>query len=542
LSGEHEGKAYSCIPILLIVLLALASLPLVHVASPSFEGAERTPADSSESPLNHIDDHGFSANSNETRRYSLGALHEKIPEKSRARLALAKGLPTHFDWRDYAGQNWMTSIKDQGGCGSCVAFGAVAAVEGQFKIQANNPAWDIDLSEAHLFSCGGGNCVYGWWVSSALNYLQTYGTPDEACSPYQAGNLRCSNSCPNWQSRAFRISSWSWVAPDTGSIQAALQNGPLVAAFDVYTDFFYYTNGVYRHTWGYLEGGHAVAIVGYDSIEQYWIVKNSWGSGWGESGYFKIAFGQVGIEQEVASVRVSIVTATATLTQTQASTAYPYGTTTRTSTSYTGTSTVTSTVPTVTTLALLLMSVTTIVQSIQYLTSILTATATSYVATQISTSTTVVPVTVTVTPSTTTSTVGTTQVVIETGTTIVTSYRTSTITSYTGTRTATSTTPSLTTVALVPSTVTSTAQSTELVTSVTSATMTSYTTTTTATSTTVVYTTVTQPQAGAGAPNPLAYLGFISLLAVTVGHRITAGKPPRIPRTRSLTEGRCSRD
>ena len=161
MSGEREDRASSCIPFLLIVLLAFAGLPLIHVASPSFDRTERTVANSSESPLDHIDAHGFSANSNESRRYSLGALHEKIPEKFRARLALARGLPTHFDWRDYAGQNWMTSVKDQGGCGSCVAFGAVAAVEGQFKIQANNPAWGIDLSETHLFSCGGGLCSYG---------------------------------------------------------------------------------------------------------------------------------------------------------------------------------------------------------------------------------------------------------------------------------------------------------------------------------------------------------------------------------------------
>ena len=234
--------------------------------------------------------------------HRLGALPEQIPEESRAKLARLETLPIHFDWTNQAGYNWMTSVKDQANCGSCVAFGSVAALEGQLRIQASNPSWSVDLSETHLFSCGGGSCSEGWYVSAALYYLQQYGTPDEACSPYHDWDVPCSSSCSDWQSRALKISSWHWLATDPASIQAALLNGPLVARFDVYTDFFSYTNGIYYHTWGVLEGGHAVAIVGYDSAQSYWIVKNSWGAGWGENGYFRIGFGQVGIEQWVASI------------------------------------------------------------------------------------------------------------------------------------------------------------------------------------------------------------------------------------------------
>jgi uncharacterized repeat protein (TIGR02543 family) len=84
-------------------------------------------------------------------------------------------------------------------------------------------------------------------------------------------------------------------------------NGPLVAGFTVYADFYYgYNGGVYH--WDHVSqavGGHAVVIVGYDSNEQYWIVKNSWSANWGENGYFKIRFGEAGIESYVASVRVN---------------------------------------------------------------------------------------------------------------------------------------------------------------------------------------------------------------------------------------------
>jgi C1A family cysteine protease len=241
----------------------------------------------------------------------LGWLPEDVPADARVTPVYAAALPTHFDWRSNSGSNWMTPVKNQGGCGSCVAFGAVGATEAQFKIQSGNPGWSLDLSEQHLFSCGGGSCSKGWYISAALNYLKNYGTPDESCSPYQAqsGGASCSNSCPDWQSRAFKIASWSWVANNPSALQAALMNGPLVAGFNVYTDFFSYRGGVYHYD-GHssLAGGHAIVIIGYDSNEQYWIVKNSWGAYWGESGYFRIGFGEAGIENYVASIRASIVT------------------------------------------------------------------------------------------------------------------------------------------------------------------------------------------------------------------------------------------
>jgi hypothetical protein len=239
--------------------------------------------------------------------HALGWLPEDIPKDARVTPVVSAAPPTHFEWTQKDGLNWMTSVKNQGGCGSCVAFAAVGALEGQLKIQANNSSWGIDLSEQHLFSCGGGTCSGGWYISSALNYLQQYGTPDEACSPYQGGSGSCSNSCPDWQSRASKISSWSWVANNTSAIEAALINGPLVAGFTVYADFYYrYNGGVYH--WDHVSqpvGGHAIVIVGYDQPGQYWIVKNSWGPNWGEKGYFRIGFGEAGIENYVASIKAS---------------------------------------------------------------------------------------------------------------------------------------------------------------------------------------------------------------------------------------------
>ena len=92
--------------------------------------------------------------------------------------------------------------------------------------------------------------------------------------------------------------SWADVtgtSPTVSAIRDALVSyGPLVTTMDVYDDFFSYVSGVYSHTTGDNAGGHAVLIVGYNDAGQYFIVKNSWGAGWGESGYFKIAYSELG--------------------------------------------------------------------------------------------------------------------------------------------------------------------------------------------------------------------------------------------------------
>jgi hypothetical protein len=229
----------------------------------------------------------------------------------------------------------------------------------------------------------------------------------------------------------------------------------------------------------------------------------------------------------------TVVLVPLTVTSTIQSTQYVTSTYTTTTTSYTDTSTSTSTIPT--TVALLPSTVTSTVQNTQYLTSILTTTVTSYAGTEASTSTIVVPTTVALVPFTATSTVPSTQYVSSTVTT--------TVTSYTDTQSLTSTIPAVTTVVLLPSTVTSTVQNTQYLTSMLSTTVTSYTSTSTATSTSVVYTTVTVSPGGQGfsMPSSFIYLGFVSLLAMTVSGRATARKRWRIPEIRSSTERRCSR-
>jgi len=233
----------------------------------------------------------------EERRKLLGEITMEPGSQESSDPPPIDGYPAAIDWRDVGGHNWITPIRNQASCGSCVAFGSLATVESLARIEQGQPSLNIDLSEMHLFNCGGGSCSGGWYNSSACTYLKNNGVPDETCWPYLPVNQSCSNTCPDWQDRATKITSYGSIS-GIESHKTYVAIAPILVAYRVYEDFYYYTGGIYEYTYGSLVGGHAVSIVGYDTTGpiDYWIVKNSWGASWGESGYFRIKMGECTIE------------------------------------------------------------------------------------------------------------------------------------------------------------------------------------------------------------------------------------------------------
>ena len=231
---------------------------------------------------------------------------ERVPAASALLQAPLGAFPSVLDWRDNpAGFNWTTPVRNQGGCGSCVAFAVVGALEACENINVfGAPRPDYDLSEQFLFSCGGRVCKgpeAGWYFAGdggALEFLKTDGVPDEACYPYRSsdGNdYPCQDRCDDWFDRVVTISDYtviSWYDPPLDAVlKNYLQTQPVACAMDVYFSFYSYNAGVYEHVGGDEPvGSHAVLIVGWDDTTSppCWICKNSWGTGWGEGGYFRI--------------------------------------------------------------------------------------------------------------------------------------------------------------------------------------------------------------------------------------------------------------
>ncbi|MFZ2448524.1 MAG: C1 family peptidase [Syntrophobacteraceae bacterium] len=219
-------------------------------------------------------------------------LHATAPVLAPPTASAVTALAPSLDWTDY---DFVTPVKDQANCGSCWAFATTATLESQV---AMTTSMLVNLSEQVLNSCSGaGNCG-GGYVDRASSFIRDTGLPIEECFPYTAKNTLCSGAaCADWETDTYRVTSWHWVAttsPTVNSLKTALNTyGPLVTTFDVYEDFYSYQSGIYSYVYGGYEGGHAVQLVGYDDAAQCFIVKNSWGTGWGEDGFFRIAYSQL---------------------------------------------------------------------------------------------------------------------------------------------------------------------------------------------------------------------------------------------------------
>lgn len=202
-------------------------------------------------------------------------------------------LPSSFDWRDIDGIDYTTGIKDQSPAPTCEAFAICAALETKMQYQLEE-LYNPDLSENHLYFYAGGTIEKGYVsIIDAAHYLMEYGVPDEGCypDPHRAFDYSF-KSLSGWENRTVKINEWGWVDHNISIMkQMLIDHGPLIICIHFWQDFFYYFGGVYKHHESdRYAGGHVVTIVGYDDSHNCWIVKNSWGTKWGENGWFRMAY------------------------------------------------------------------------------------------------------------------------------------------------------------------------------------------------------------------------------------------------------------
>lgn len=215
-------------------------------------------------------------------------------------------LPPSFSW---LAKGKLPAIRDQGACGSCWAFAAVAPLETAIQIR---DGVSTDLSEQYLvscnysgWSCNGGDANQAHWyhLDAVPSGEPAAGAVLESAFPYTAKDASSGTPCNPPHAHPYRLSSWDYInrgTPDVAAIKNAIYyHGPVNAAICVGTAFAYYSSGVFATDESASCGGagrvnHAITLVGWDDSQGpngYWILRNSWGQYWGENGgYMRIVY------------------------------------------------------------------------------------------------------------------------------------------------------------------------------------------------------------------------------------------------------------
>jgi len=215
-------------------------------------------------------------------------------------------LPDSWDWRNVSGRNFVSEVRNQGSCGSCYAFSSMGMLEARVKIATKNTN-NFVFSPQDVVSCSplAQGCEGGFPYLIAGRYAKDYGVVEEECNPYQGKDGECSTkTCLKHYVASYKyVGDYYGGCSEDAMKKALVENGPLSVSFEVYDDFMHYKSGVYHHTGLVLSThfhpfeitNHAVLLVGYghdaDLKEDYWTIKNSWGPGWGEGGFFRIRRG-----------------------------------------------------------------------------------------------------------------------------------------------------------------------------------------------------------------------------------------------------------
>lgn len=205
-------------------------------------------------------------------------------------IPISRDLPTSTDWRQ---KGAVTPVKDQAKCLSCWSFSATGSLEGQIYLKNGKL---ISLSEQNLIDCtksyGNQGCIGGNVVASFQYIKDNKGIDTEESYPYEAHDYICrfNRTTIGGTDKGHR----SIQLGSEEDLQNAVANvGPISVTIDAsQLSFHFYSGGVYHEPHcNSTSLDHCVLVVGYgtENGQDYWLVKNSWGTSWGEKGYIKMA-------------------------------------------------------------------------------------------------------------------------------------------------------------------------------------------------------------------------------------------------------------
>ncbi|CAK4078652.1 unnamed protein product [Aphanomyces euteiches] len=248
-------------------------------------------------------------------------------------------FPREFDWceQGFCVPSWNQHIPQY--CGSCYVHGALSSAQDRIKILNKKRGFtgaDVMLGRQSFLNCAPGHNISGGCDGGEAidiwNFMQQYGLPDETCLPYNAtdhtkfkntnGTCPPEGYCMNCMytpesptvPQCFPVNKVvRYRAKSFGALQGEhammkeLLNGPITCGIACSNNFTYnYTAGIYNDTTGFMDIDHDVEIVGWGEEDgvKYWHIRNSWGSYWGENGFFRIVRGinNLGIEADCTYV------------------------------------------------------------------------------------------------------------------------------------------------------------------------------------------------------------------------------------------------
>jgi len=231
-------------------------------------------------------------------------------------------LPSNFDWRSVNGLNYATITRNQHlpqYCGSCWAFGTTSALGDRIRIMRNATFPEINLAPQVLLNCGNAGTCNGGSPLAAYEYIRREGIPDETCQPYEAYDANeCDpfNICRNcdynlnnpklycYAEKNFTkyfVDEFGPLSGEDNMMSEIYSRGPISCGIAVTPAFENYTSGIFNDTTGDTTIDHEISVTGWgvQGGVPYWVVRNSWGTFWGEDGWAQIIRGtnNLGIEQ-----------------------------------------------------------------------------------------------------------------------------------------------------------------------------------------------------------------------------------------------------
>jgi cathepsin X len=225
-----------------------------------------------------------------------------------------KALPETHIWNNVGGTNYLTEIKNQHipqYCGSCWAQAASSSLSDRIKI-ARKAAWpDINIAPQVLISCSGDDGCHGGEAYNALEWMHHNQISDETCAIYRARGhdngmecsqqLKCDNCLPGQgcfaqdNYKIYMTETYGHVSGEEAMMQEIYQRGPIACGIVADEKLVDYKGGIFNNDTPYTPDDidHDISVVGFgvDNGTKYWVVRNSWGSAWGEQGFFRLIRG-----------------------------------------------------------------------------------------------------------------------------------------------------------------------------------------------------------------------------------------------------------